>query len=83
MVEEWAQRDPVERWEKRLRGEGVDVDAIRAEAKQLVDDETDWAMQQPMPDPATVLDGVFAERWEPLGDGRAPWSHWAREAQHA
>jgi pyruvate dehydrogenase E1 component alpha subunit len=83
LVEEWAARDPIERWEQRLRGEGVDVDAIRADAKQLVDEDTDWALAQPMPDPSTVEDGVFAERWEPLGDGQAPWSHWAREAQHA
>ncbi|MEA2425443.1 MAG: hypothetical protein QOH13_1853, partial [Thermoleophilaceae bacterium] len=83
LVEEWSSRDPIERYEEKLRSEGVDVDAIKAGAKQLVDDETDWALAQPMPDPATVLDGVFADRWEPLGDGLAPWSHWARETANA
>jgi TPP-dependent pyruvate/acetoin dehydrogenase alpha subunit len=83
LVEEWSSRDPIERYEAKLRGEGVDVDAIKAGAKQLVDDETDWALAQPMPDPATVLDGVFADRWEPLGDGLAPWSHWSRETANA
>jgi pyruvate dehydrogenase E1 component alpha subunit len=79
MVEEWAGRDPIERYEQRLRADGVDVDAIRAQAKQLVDDETDWALAQPMPDPAAAADGVFAEQWEPMGDGQAPWSQWAKE----
>jgi hypothetical protein len=30
-----------------------------------------------MPDPASATDGVFADGWEPLGDGRAPSSRWA------
>jgi pyruvate dehydrogenase E1 component alpha subunit len=78
MLEEWAERDPIERYEEKLRGLDIDVDAVRAEVKELVDAETDWALAQPMPDPATATEGVFAERWEPLGDGRAPWSQWQR-----
>jgi pyruvate dehydrogenase E1 component alpha subunit len=83
MFEEWAGRDPVERYEQKLQADGIDVDAIRAEAKALVDEDTDWALAQPMPDPATATDGVFAEKWEPLGDGKAPWSHWAQESANA
>jgi pyruvate dehydrogenase E1 component alpha subunit len=83
MFEEWAGRDPVDRYEQKLRADGIDVDAIRAEAKALVDEDTDWALAQPMPDPATATDGVFAEKWEPLGDGKAPWSHWAQESANA
>jgi hypothetical protein len=30
-----------------------------------------------MPDPSIATQGVFAESWEPLGDGRAPWSRWS------
>jgi hypothetical protein len=30
-----------------------------------------------MPDPALAEEGLFADRWEPLGDGAAPWSGWA------
>jgi hypothetical protein len=56
----------------------VDVDAIRAEVKELIDAETDWALAQPMPDPADATVGVFAEQWEPLGDGQAPWSRWQK-----
>ena len=83
LVEEWAARDPIERYEQKLHREGLDVDAIRAQAKQLVDEDTDWALAQPMPDPSTAREGVFAEQWEPLGDGKAPWSFWAKEAAHA
>jgi hypothetical protein len=36
-----------------------------------------------MPDPATAADGVFADKWEPLGDGKAPWSHWGQEPADA
>jgi TPP-dependent pyruvate/acetoin dehydrogenase alpha subunit len=77
MLEEWGARDPIARYEEKLRSEGFDVDAIRAEAKQWVDEETDWALAQPMPDPSSATDGVFADKWEPLGDGQAPWSYWA------
>jgi pyruvate dehydrogenase E1 component alpha subunit len=83
LFEEWAERDPIALYEDKLRSEGVDVDAIRAEAKELVDADTDWALAQPMPDPATATDGVFADRWEPLGDGQAPWSYWAQETADA
>jgi hypothetical protein len=27
-----------------------------------------------------ALDGVFAEEFEPLGDGQAPWSFWSERA---
>jgi pyruvate dehydrogenase E1 component alpha subunit len=83
LLDEWASRDPIERYEEKLRAEGIDVESVRAEAKQIVDDDTDWALAQPMPDPADATRGVFADRWEPLGDGRAPWSFWAREATNA
>jgi hypothetical protein len=36
-----------------------------------------------MPEPDDAEAGVFADRWEPLGDGQAPWSRWSREAAHA
>ena len=83
MLEEWSRRDPIERYEEKLRSEGMDVDAIRAAAKELVDEDTDWALAQPMPDPGDATEGVFADRWEPRGDGQAPWSQWSREASHA
>ena len=78
LLEEWAERDPIETYEEKLRGLKVDVDAIKAEVKELIDSETDWALAQPMPDPADATAGVFAAQWEPLGDGQAPWSQWQK-----
>jgi TPP-dependent pyruvate/acetoin dehydrogenase alpha subunit len=74
MVEEWARKDPIERQERRLAELGVDVDAVRAEVREVVDRATEEALAMPMPDPETASDGVFADEAEPLGDGRAPWS---------
>jgi TPP-dependent pyruvate/acetoin dehydrogenase alpha subunit len=76
VLEEWAGRDPIERYDEKLRADGLDVEAIRKSAKDWVDEETDWALAQPMPDGATADEGVFADKWEPLGDGQAPWSRW-------
>jgi pyruvate dehydrogenase E1 component alpha subunit len=82
MFERWAKRDPIERYAERLVADygfsPDEVDAIRAEVKQYVDECARTALDSPMPDPAVATEGVFAERWEPLGDGRAPWSRWSR-----
>jgi TPP-dependent pyruvate/acetoin dehydrogenase alpha subunit len=74
-VEEWRKRDPIDRQEGRLRSAGVDVDAIRASVTEEIDAATEEALATPMPDPASVLDGVFCTgEAEPLGDGVARWS---------
>jgi hypothetical protein len=44
--------------------------------KAEVDEGARLALAQPMPDPAEAVEGVFADQWEPLGDGNAPWSRW-------
>jgi pyruvate dehydrogenase E1 component alpha subunit len=80
LVEKWAERDPIARFADRLVVEhGFDEDelnAIRDEVIAEVDEAARRALEQPMPDPGTATDGVFADAWEPLGDGHAPWSHW-------
>jgi TPP-dependent pyruvate/acetoin dehydrogenase alpha subunit len=85
MLERWAERDPVERYERRLRDKGVDVDAVRASVAAELERETGWALAQPMPDPATATERVFSTADPELGDGEAPWSRWTREreASHA
>jgi pyruvate dehydrogenase E1 component alpha subunit len=76
-VEEWRKRDPIERQESRLRALGVDVDGVRAAVAAEIEAATAEALATPMPDPASVLEGVFCEGdAEPLGDGAAPWSGW-------
>jgi pyruvate dehydrogenase E1 component alpha subunit len=79
MFDTWAARDPVDRYEERLTGDGLDTAAVRAEVMEELDRETDWALAQPMPDPVDATGGVFATEDPVLGDGRAPWSRWQAE----
>ncbi|HEY2769342.1 MAG TPA: thiamine pyrophosphate-dependent dehydrogenase E1 component subunit alpha [Solirubrobacteraceae bacterium] len=74
-VEEWRKRDPIDRQEGRLRSAGVDVEAVRASVAEEIDAATEEALATPMPDPGSVLEGVFCSgEAEPLGDGVARWS---------
>jgi TPP-dependent pyruvate/acetoin dehydrogenase alpha subunit len=80
-VEEWRKRDPIERQEARLREAGVDVDAVRDSVRAEIDAATEEALAGPMPDPAEAAQDVFCEGGaEPLSDGLAPWSGFARSA---
>ena len=80
MHEEWAQRDPIELYARRLVDDygfaADEVESIRAEVRPYVDECAAKALASPMPDPATATEGVFADECDPLGDGRAPWSRW-------
>src|SRR4051795_3213457 len=82
MHEEWARRDPIERYGERLLSDhgfaSDEVEGIRSEVRSYVDDCAGKALDSPMPDPEIAATGVFADAWEPMGDGRAPWSHWSR-----
>jgi hypothetical protein len=62
----------------------VDVDALRAEVHEEIEAAAAEALAGPMPSADDVLEGVFCEGdAEPLGDGRAPWSGFARDvAEH-
>jgi len=79
MFEEWEARDPISRYEERLAADGIEVDPVRAAVKEELERETEWALDQPMPDPATATEGVFADGDPELGDGEAPWSRWRGE----
>ena len=83
MLEEWARRDPIDRYAERLVADygfsTGEVEDIRSEVAAYVDECAGKALASPMPDPNLATSGVFAEAWEPLGDGRAPWSYWAGE----
>jgi pyruvate dehydrogenase E1 component alpha subunit len=80
MFEEWSRRDPIELYAKRLVDDhgfaGDEVDSIRTEVREYVDECAAKALESAMPEPVEAFAGVFAEAWEPLGDGRAPWSYW-------
>jgi pyruvate dehydrogenase E1 component alpha subunit len=79
--EEWAQRDPIERYRTDLVDEhGFDpqeVEETVAAARSEVEEAAAKALASPMPEPGAAFAGVFADEVEPLGDGRAPWSRYA------
>ena len=76
----WAQRDPIERQERRVAELGVDVAALRTAVDEQVEAAAAEALAAPMPDPADAARGAFATgEAQPLGDGRAPWSGFATE----
>jgi len=78
-VQEWKQRDPIERQEKRLSALEVDVEGIRAEVVAELDAAVTEALAGPMPLPDDVLENVFCTgEPTPLGDGQAPWSGFAQ-----
>ena len=64
LLDEWAARDPLASFERRLRTSGVLTDendeAMRARVAQEVEDGLAWAETSPDPDPRTVADGVYA-----------------------
>jgi TPP-dependent pyruvate/acetoin dehydrogenase alpha subunit len=64
MFEEWAARDPVERFRTWLR-ENTDFtdeeeDEISADVKRLLNDAMRRAEESPLPEPETLMDGVYA-----------------------
>jgi TPP-dependent pyruvate/acetoin dehydrogenase alpha subunit len=79
--EEWARRDPIERYAERLVSDfgfaADEVQGIRNEVRTYVDECAKRALESPMPDPELATAGVYADEFEPLGDGNAPWSRWA------
>jgi pyruvate dehydrogenase E1 component alpha subunit len=81
LLEEWSRRDPIELYSRRLTEEHGfeqdEIDEVRGSVTALVDECAERAVASPMPDPGIARDGVFAEAWEPLGDGEAPWSRWS------
>jgi pyruvate dehydrogenase E1 component alpha subunit len=64
LFETWAERDPVERYRRWLR-ENADMsdseeDEITSGVKRLLSDAIAKAEESPLPDPASLADGVFA-----------------------
>jgi pyruvate dehydrogenase E1 component alpha subunit len=64
MFEEWAKRDPIERFRSWLRENAEFTDEqeeeIRADVKKLLSDAIKRAEESPLPDPSSLTDGVFA-----------------------
>ena len=68
MFEEWSRRDPIERFRTWLRDNAsmtlAEEDEISAGVKKLLNDSLARAEESPLPDPSTLLDGVYASRDE-------------------
>jgi TPP-dependent pyruvate/acetoin dehydrogenase alpha subunit len=64
MLEQWMVKDPIARYRKTLieRGTATDreLDDIDAMTKDYAAKEADLAVDEPMPDPAAVVRGVYA-----------------------
>ena len=64
MFERWAENDPLERYRAWLRENAAmtdeEEDEISTAAKKLLNDALTRAEESPMPDPSTLLEGVYA-----------------------
>jgi TPP-dependent pyruvate/acetoin dehydrogenase alpha subunit len=64
MFEEWAKRDPIERFRWWLRDNAGltddEEDEITSAVKRQVNEAVERAEESPYPDPDTLLEGVFA-----------------------
>ena len=62
--EEWRQKDPIERFERHLLGNGLatqeDLQAITAKIDAQLNQEVDFALASPMPPPERAFEGVYA-----------------------
>jgi TPP-dependent pyruvate/acetoin dehydrogenase alpha subunit len=65
LFEQWADRDPIERYRTWLYDNAELTDDEEAEisvqVKKLLNDALQRAEDSPLPDPASLLDGVYAE----------------------
>jgi TPP-dependent pyruvate/acetoin dehydrogenase alpha subunit len=81
MFEEWAARDPIDRYRERLvsvHGFATEeVEALADEVRSYVEESAAKALDSPMPSADAATDGVYAGEWEALGDGKAPWSRFS------
>jgi pyruvate dehydrogenase E1 component alpha subunit len=75
-VQEWREKDPIDRQSKRVEALGVDVAALREEVKTEIDAAVEEALRSPMPDGASATERIFADEPALLEDGNAPWSGW-------
>ena len=64
LFEEWAKRDPIERFRAWLRGNAdmtdEEEDEVAAGVKRILNQAIERAEQSPLPDPSSVAERVFA-----------------------
>ena len=63
-VKEWQAKDPIPRFEKRLLDVGYlneeEARAVEEAGKQTIENAVEFAEASPEPDPATLMEGVYA-----------------------
>lgn len=63
-VERWRAQDPIDRFRRRLEEQGVlqpgEFEKLKAAAREQVEEAVRFAEESPEPDPATLLEGVYA-----------------------
>ena len=63
-VEAWRRRDPIKRLREQLLNASIThsdaLDAVDREVQVLVEEGLEWAKASPWPDPATVMEHVYA-----------------------
>ena len=65
LIEEFKKKDPIERAKARFIDAGVlsteEIDALARACLKEVDEAYQQALKDPMPDPDTLMDGVYAD----------------------
>jgi len=65
MLEQWSRRDPIERYRRWLKEQGLldepADDEISVEVKKLLNDAMKRAEDSPLPEASELLDGVYAD----------------------
>jgi pyruvate dehydrogenase E1 component alpha subunit len=65
LFEEWAKKDPIQRFQKQLLEEGAvtegEIEKMEKEIEEVIDDAVEWAEKSPYPDPEETLQGVYHE----------------------
>jgi TPP-dependent pyruvate/acetoin dehydrogenase alpha subunit len=66
LLEEWARKDPIVRYERRLLEEAVatpaDLAAVKARIETTLAEDLAWAEASPFPEATSGLSGVYADR---------------------
>jgi len=77
LFEEWRKKDPIDRQSARVAAHGFDVEALKTEVRDQVEQAAASALAGPMPEPESATERVFHPRDADeilLEDGAAPWS---------
>ena len=61
LLEEWRKKDPILRFEKKLRPSAAEKADVEARVRAAVEDATAFAEASPFPDGAEAVRGVFAD----------------------